>query len=132
MVDLDVLAAPDAGSQSNASITLRRWPDASAASHLEELVHNWYTDLGDSPVGGPLAKAAWRAIQSNLQNLHSSRSLNRLQVTSRPFNMPTTAADGALEKELCTIRWETVGMYFALIGMVITSAKNLSTSFSGR
>lgn len=32
MVDLDVLAAPDAGSQSNASITLRRWPDASAAS----------------------------------------------------------------------------------------------------
>ncbi|KAM0249830.1 hypothetical protein ACHAQJ_008898 [Trichoderma viride] len=107
---------------------------------LEELVHNWYTDLGDSPVGGPLAKAAWRAIQSNLQNLHSSRSLNRLQATSRdifdhtsrPLNMPTTAAGGALEKELCAIRWETVGMYFALIGMVIASAKNLSTSFSGR
>jgi hypothetical protein len=107
---------------------------------LEELVHNWYTDLGDSPVGGPLAKAAWRAIQSNLQNLHSSRSLNRLQTTSRdifdhtsrPLNMPTTAADGALEKELCAIRWETVGMYFALVGMVIASAKNLSTSFSGR
>ncbi|KAL6885721.1 hypothetical protein GGI43DRAFT_426596 [Trichoderma evansii] len=107
---------------------------------LEELVHNWYTDLGESPVGGPLAKAAWRAIQSNLQNLRSSRSLNRLQATSqdifghtsRPLNMPTTAADGALEKELFTIRWETVGMYFALIGMVIASAKNLSTSFSGR
>ncbi|OPB43737.1 hypothetical protein A0O28_0020550 [Trichoderma guizhouense] len=107
---------------------------------LEELVDNWYTDLGDSPVGGPLAKAAWRAIQSNLQNLHSSRLLNRLQATSRdifehtsqPLNMPTTAADGALEKELCAIRWETVGMYFALIGMVIASAKNLSTSFSDR
>ncbi|KAF3055355.1 hypothetical protein CFAM422_013166 [Trichoderma lentiforme] len=107
---------------------------------LEELVDNWYTDLGDSPVGGPLAKAAWSAIQSNLQNLHSSRLLNRLQATSRdifehtsrPLNMPMTAADGALEKELCAIRWETVGMYFALIGMVIASAKNLSTSFSGR
>ncbi|PNP38578.1 hypothetical protein TGAMA5MH_09659 [Trichoderma gamsii] len=107
---------------------------------LEELVHNWYTDLGDSPVGGPLAKAAWRAVQSNLQSLHSSRLLNRLQATSRdifdhtsrPLNMPTTAADGALEKELCAIRWETVGMYFALIGMVLASAKNLSTSFSGR
>ncbi|KAM6483736.1 hypothetical protein HDV62DRAFT_333627 [Trichoderma sp. SZMC 28011] len=107
---------------------------------LEELVDNWYTDLGDSPVGGPLAKAAWRAIQSNLQNFHSSRLLNRLQATSRdifehtsqPLNMPTTAADGALEKELCVIRWETVGMYFALIGMVIASAKNLSTSFSDR
>ncbi|KAM0452570.1 hypothetical protein ACHAPV_009466 [Trichoderma viride] len=46
--------------------------------------------------------------------------------------MPTTAADGALEKELCTIRWETVGIYFALIGMVLASAKNFSTSFSGR
>lgn len=33
MVGLDVLVAPDGGSQSNASITLRRWPDASAASH---------------------------------------------------------------------------------------------------
>ncbi|EHK21988.1 uncharacterized protein TRIVIDRAFT_134559, partial [Trichoderma virens Gv29-8] len=107
---------------------------------LEELVHNWYKDLGDSPVGGPLAKAAWRAIQTNLQDLHSSRSLNRLQATSReifdhtsrPLNMPTTAADGALEKELCAIRWETVGMYFALLGMVIASAKNLCTSFSGR
>ncbi|KAL6828780.1 hypothetical protein J3E69DRAFT_329690 [Trichoderma sp. SZMC 28015] len=107
---------------------------------LEELVNNWYTDLGDSPVGGPLAKAAWRAIQSNLQNLHSSRLLNRLQATSRdifehtsrPLNMPTTAADGALEKALCAIRWETVGIYFALIGMVIASAKSPSTSFSGR
>ncbi|QYS97855.1 Zn(2)-C6 fungal-type domain-containing protein [Trichoderma simmonsii] len=107
---------------------------------LEELVNNWYTDLGDSPVGGPLAKAAWRAIQSNLQNLHSSRLLNRLQATSRdifehtsrPLNMPTTAADGAIEKELCAIRWETVGIYFALIGMVIASAQSPSTSFSGR
>ncbi|KAH8121179.1 hypothetical protein ACSS6W_009927 [Trichoderma asperelloides] len=108
--------------------------------NLEELVENWYKDLGDSPVGGPLAKAAWRAIQSNLQNLHSSRSLDRLQATSRdifnhtsrPLNMPTTAADGALEKKLCSIRWETVGMYFALIGMVIASTKNSSTNFSGR
>lgn len=32
MVDLAVIAAPDAGSQSNASITLRQWLDASAAS----------------------------------------------------------------------------------------------------
>ncbi|GFP60592.1 hypothetical protein TASIC1_0023000400 [Trichoderma asperellum] len=46
--------------------------------------------------------------------------------------MPTTAADGALEKKLCSIRWETVGMYFALIGMVIASTKNSSTNFSGR
>jgi hypothetical protein len=105
---------------------------------LEKLVHDWYTDLGDSPVGGPLAKAAWRAICSNLKSFHSSRLLNRLQATSqnildrtsRPLNMPRTAADGALEKELCAIRWETVGMYFALVGMVLASAKNLSTSFS--
>ncbi|KAL7917219.1 hypothetical protein ACQKWADRAFT_307332 [Trichoderma austrokoningii] len=107
---------------------------------LERLVHSWYTDLGDSPVGGPLAKAAWRAIQSNLQNLHSSRSLNRLQATSRdifdrtsrPLNMPRTASYGALEKELCAIRWETIGIYFALMGMVIASAKNLNISFSSR
>ncbi|KAL7929788.1 hypothetical protein V8C35DRAFT_314797 [Trichoderma chlorosporum] len=106
---------------------------------LEELVHNWYTDLGDSPVGGPLAKVAWRAIQSNLQSLHSGRSLNRLYAisrdifdrTSRPLCMPMTAENGALEKELGAMRWETVGIYFALLGMVIASAKNLSTGFSG-
>lgn len=34
MVDLDVLAATDAGSQSNASIILRQWPDSSAASRV--------------------------------------------------------------------------------------------------
>lgn len=98
---------------------------------LTHLIHNWYEDLGDSPVGGPLVKAAWCVTHDKMQSLRSGRSLNRLYVasqdifvnSSQPLNMPNTAADGALERELSAMRWETIGIYYAVASMVLASRR---------
>ena len=84
-----------------------------------------------SPWGGPLARAAWRAVQSTLQKLEAGSSLDQLtrtalalfEQTARPLHLPTSPANDALTDALSgeRLRWETIGMCCTHMGSCIAN-----------
>jgi len=93
---------------------------------VETLASRKYSEeFNETPTGGPIVAAAWRAAQSTLvpdlrANRSDLQSVSRriFERTSHPQRWPTSAADGALQRALSDggVRWETVGLYCSISG----------------
>jgi hypothetical protein len=91
----------------------------------------WYADYGDDANQGPIVKASWQAVEktllSDLRVDSSPMSVSQLcdrifQRTSQSLRWPISPAGGALEHAFSAdgcVRWETLGIYYALAGVVI-------------
>ena len=107
--------------------TLRDSPKA-----LGHLVRSWYQSFGSMYPCGPLVRSCWTVVNDVLvQSLQDESALVDLSIlskrmfkkTSQPLQWPHSPANGALERELSMdgIRWDVVGIYFALVGSAIGS-----------
>ncbi|KAJ5641720.1 hypothetical protein N7490_005720 [Penicillium lividum] len=91
-------------------------------------------------VHGPLIELAWTATNNSIRNLLKDRSNINLESisqaiferTSSPPVFPPTASSGALEAALSTeaLRWETIGIYCAQIGVYLGGEKDKSFSLA--
>jgi hypothetical protein len=105
--------------------TLRDSPKA-----LGDVVSSWYQSFGSMWPCGPLVRACWTVVHGVLvQSLQdecnpvdlSLQSRIMFSKTSQPQRWPHSPANGALEQTFAMngIRWDVVGIYFALVGNVI-------------
>jgi len=94
----------------------------------------WYSDWGDDACQGALVKASWQAVvETLLPRLRVDSSApavseicaSMFKRTSQPLRWPTSPANGALVQAFSAdgLRWETLGLYFALIGAVLGRMK---------
>jgi hypothetical protein len=89
-------------------------------------------------IRGPLVEVAWNATNNSIRRLLNDRSSLNLKLISReifertslPPVFPPTAAAGALESAFSTqaLRWETIGMYCAQIGIYLSGEKDKLSS----
>ena len=105
--------------------TLRDSPKA-----MGGLVDSWYQSFEGMYPCGPLFKICWTVVHDVLvQSLQdksqfvdlSSQSRTMFSKTSQPQRWPHSPANGALARTLSMdgIRWDVVGIYFALVGNVL-------------
>jgi hypothetical protein len=94
----------------------------------------WYSDWGDDACQGALVKASWQAVvETLLPRLRVDSSApavseicaSMFKRTSQPLRWPASPAAGALVQAFSAegVRWETLGLYFALIGAVLGRMK---------
>lgn len=94
----------------------------------------WYSDWGDDACQGALVKASWQAVvETLLPRLRVDSSAPAVSTicasmfkrTSQPLRWPASPANGALVRAFSAegVRWETLGLYFTLIGAVLGRMK---------
>jgi len=99
---------------------------------LGHLVRSWYQRFGSMYPCGPLVRICWTVVNDVLvRSLQdgptlvdlSTQSMSMFQKTSQPQRWPHSPANGALERALSMdgIRWDVVGIYFALVGNAVGS-----------
>lgn len=109
--------------------TLRDSPVA-----LTRVTELWYAYYGDDACQGALVKASWQAVETGLLSRiradSSPTAISNLcdevfKRTSQPLRWPISPADGQLVQSFSAegVRWETLGIYYALIGAVIGQMK---------
>lgn len=97
---------------------------------LTRAVELWYGLWGDDTCSGPLVKASWQAVEEALlPKLRADSSTPAISAlcddifkrTSQPLRWPASPADGAIVQAFSKggVRWETLGIYFAHIGVVL-------------
>lgn len=94
----------------------------------------WYAEWGDDACQRALVKASWQAVvETLLPRLRidtSAPAISKIcasmfKHTSQPLRWPSSPANGALVQAFSDegVRWETLGLYFALIGAVLGRMK---------
>jgi hypothetical protein len=107
---------------------------------LKRVTEMWYADCGDDSCQGPVVRASWQAVEdtllSNIRVDSSPAAIsdlcdNMFKRTSQPLRWPTSPADGAVVKSFSAdgVRWDTLGIYYALIGAVIGRMSEGADSF---
>jgi len=105
--------------------TLRDSPIA-----LTRVVESWYGDWGDDACQGPLVGASWRAVEEALlPKLRADASPTAISAicdsmfkrTAQPLRWPASPANGAIVQAFSAegVRWETLGIFYAMIGSVL-------------
>lgn len=105
--------------------TLRDAPVA-----LKRVVEVWYADWGDDSCQGTLVKASWQAVENALVPIlradSSPKAVSDLcdsmfKRTAQPLQWPISPANGAVLQAFSAdgVRWETLGIWFALIGAIL-------------
>ncbi|KAF2725002.1 hypothetical protein K431DRAFT_216362 [Polychaeton citri CBS 116435] len=107
---------------------------------LNGIIKRWDVTEGGICAGGPAAGAAWHSIglayQRHLPTPASPDQLREFTLllfdnTSKPLSFPSNPEGGKLTQVLCDgIRWETVGLFFVIVGMAVSSVENSDRFFS--
>lgn len=88
------------------------------------------------PVGITIIAAMYRAMRNLSMDPSTERrhemSKAIFETTFQPFVFPESPADGAFEDAFCnpTARWESVGIFFASMGLILASEKRLDIGSS--
>jgi hypothetical protein len=109
--------------------TLRDAPVA-----LKRVVESWYADWGDDSCQGTLVKASWQAVEAalvpSLRADSSPKAVSGLcdsmfERTAQPLYWPISPANGAVIHAFSAdgVRWETLGIFFALVGAILGQMK---------